>query len=274
MSETVGILGLGIIGAAWAKHLNDDGVLRGVWNRSAKEDFPMWKNSPAAVAEAADVLIVVVADPPAVQSVLEAVLPKLSARHLVIQSSTIDPKSSSRFAAMVRAKGAAYVEAPFTGSKPAAEQRKTVFFLGGNAADLARAEPVLARISVTRNVIGTNEQAAVMKLCGNLQISAQMEAMCEALAWARRAGISDEVFFNGFRPTAVWSPLYNLKEPKLRAGDYAPQFSVKHMLKDMKLADGSAPMPLPVPKLMIERLGLAAANGWTDEDMAALLKNL
>ena len=51
----------------------------------------------------------------------------------------------------------------------------------GDAADLARAEPVLARISVTRNVIGNNEQATVMKLCGNLQISAQMEAMCEAL---------------------------------------------------------------------------------------------
>lgn len=273
-SEKVGVLGLGIIGAAWAKHLNDDGVLAATWNRTPQPSFAKWRATPAEVADAASVLIIVVADPPAVQSVLDAVLPKLGARHLVIQCSTIDPKSSSNFAAQVRARGSAYVEAPFTGSKPAAEQRKTVFFLGGDAADIARAEPVLARISITRNIIGNNEQAAVMKLCGNLQISAQMEALCEALAWARRAGISDEVFFNGFRPTAVWSPLYNLKEMKLRNGDYAPQFSVKHMLKDMKLADGSNPLELPIPKLLIERLGLAAANGWTDEDMSALLKNL
>ena len=271
---SAGVLGLGIIGSAWARHLNDDGILCGAWNRTPQRDFPCWKDSPAEVADSADVLMIVVADPPAVQAVLDEILPRLFARHLVIQSSTIDPQSSSRFAAMVRATGAAYVEAPFTGSKPAAEQRKTVFFLGGDAADIARAEPVLARISMTRNVIGTNEQATVMKLCGNLQISAQMEALCEAFAWARTAGISDDTFFAALRSSAAWSGLYTLKENKLKAGDYAPQFSVKHMLKDMKLADGAMSLPLPLVKTMMDRLGLATMNGAADEDISALLKNL
>lgn len=276
MSEktNVGVLGLGIIGAEWAKHLDHDGLLAGAWNRSPKPDFSNWKPSPAEVADAADVLIIVVADPPAVQSVLESLLPRLGARHLVIQSSTIDPQSSRRFAGLVQARGAAYVEAPFTGSKPAAEQRKMVYFLGGDPAAVARAAPVLERLSQQRHVIGTCEQAAVMKLCGNLQISAQLEAMCEAFAWARSAGIADETFFNALRPTAVWSPFYTLKEPKLRGGDFSPQFSVKHMLKDMKLAEGAAALPLPLVRLFIERLGRAAQNGWAEEDIAALLKNL
>lgn len=273
-STTAGLLGLGIIGSAWAKHLNDDGVLRGAWNRTPQPGFPQWKNSPADVAGAADALIIVVADPPAVQSVLDAMLPRLTTRHLVIQSSTIDPESSRSFAALVRSRGTAYVEAPFTGSKPAAEARKTLFYLGGNPADIARAEPVLARLSQQRIVIGTNEQAATMKLAANLQISSQLEALCEALAWARNANIPDETFFAAMRPNASWSPLYSLKEPKLRAGDFAPQFSVKHMLKDMKLADASASLPLPLVRIMIERLGLAAQNGWAEEDIAALLKNL
>jgi len=274
MTTTVGVLGLGIIGSAWARHLNDDGLLRATWNRTPQPDFPQWKYTPADAADAADILIIVVADPPAVKSVLEAMLPRLGSRHLVIQSSTIDPESSRLFSVMVRERGAAYVEAPFTGSKPAAEQRKTIYFLGGEPAAISRAEPVLSRLSQQRHVVGTNTQAAIMKLCGNLQISAQMEAMCEALAWARREGIADGTFFDALRSTAVWSPLYTLKETKLRNGDFAPQFSVKHMLKDMKLADDSAAPPLPLPRLMIDRLGMAAQNGWADEDMAALIKNL
>lgn len=273
-SNSVAVLGLGIIGSAWARHLDADGLLRAAWNRTPQPDFPHWTPTPAAAAGAADVLLVVVADPPAVASVLGDMLPRLDARHLVIQSSTIDPGSSSRFRRLVRERGAAYVEAPFTGSKPAAEQRKTVFFLGGDPADIARAEPVLSRLSQQRHVIGNNEQAAVMKLAGNLQISAQMEALCEALAWARRAGIPDATFFDALRTTAVWSPLYTLKEMKLRQGDFAPQFSVKHMLKDMRLADAAAAASLPLPRLLIERLGLAAEKGGADEDMAALLKNL
>ncbi len=271
---TVGVLGLGIIGSAWARHLHADGLLRGVWNRTPQPDFPKWKKTPAEVADAAERLIIVVADPPAVQSVIEAILPRLTSRHLVIQSSTIDPKSSSKFAAMVRASGAAYVESPFTGSKPAAEQRKTVFFVGGDAADIIRAVPVLARLSQERFVLGSIEQATVMKLSCNLQIAAQLEALCEGLAWARKAGISDETYFTALRPNVAWSPLYTLKEAKLRTGDFAPQFSVKHMLKDMKLADATASLPLPLARVMIERLGLAAQKGGGDEDMSALLKNL
>lgn len=267
------VLGLGIIGAAWARHLHADGWLAAAWNRTPAPGFPAWRDTPAAAADAADALVIVVADPPAVESVLGAMLDRLGPRHVVIQSSTIDPASSRRFAGMVGGRGAAYVEAPFTGSRPAAEARQTVYYLGGEPAAIDRAAPVLERLSSRRFTIGTGEQACVMKLACNLQIATQLETLCESLRWARAAGIPDDTFFGALRTNAAWSGVTQLKEPKLRAGDYAPQFSVRHMLKDLRLATGATPGGmLPVGATVAERLQAAAGLGWGAEDMCALLK--
>lgn len=269
-----GILGLGLIGSIWARHLHDDGWLAGSWNRTPKPDFPAWRNSPAEVADAADALIVVVSDPPAVDAVLRSLEPRLGPRHVVIQNSTIDPVSSRRFEALVKARGAAYVEAPFSGSKPGAETRRTVYYLGGDATAIARATPVLERLSQQRFVVGTGEQAALLKLASNLQIAVQLEALCETLRWARAAGLEDEVFFNMLRGNMAWSGVYQIKEPKLRARDYTPQFAVRHMLKDVRLALGAAPTPLPLGDVLATRLSLAAERGWAEDDYSAIYRLL
>ena len=133
LMKTIGVIGLGIIGGTWAKHYAAAGVLAGCWNRTPQPAMPHWKDTPEAVAAAADAVQIVVADPPAVQGVLDRILPRLGPGKVVIQSTTIDPASSDRFRAQVEARGARYLEAPFTGSKPAAEQRKTVYYLGGPA---------------------------------------------------------------------------------------------------------------------------------------------
>lgn len=271
---TTGVLGLGIIGGLWARNLEADGWLRGAWNRTPQPAFPRWMDHPADVARHADALIIVVADPAAVESVLDAIRPALEPRHLVIQSSTIDPASNDRFEALVRSRGASYVAAPFTGSKPAAEQRQNVFYLGGDPTAVERAQAVLSHLSQHRFAIGTGAQACTLKLACNLMITAQLEALCEAFAWARRAGVADEVFFDALRPNVAWSGLAKLKETKLRQGDFAPQFSVKHMLKDMRLCAQTAGPDLPVLSVLIERLADAARAGRADEDISAILTGL
>ncbi len=275
MSKTIGVIGLGIIGGTWAGHYQAAGVLRGTWNRTAQPTAPQWQASPEAVATASDVVQIVVADPPAVESILVRILPALGAGKVVVQSSTIDPGSSAKFAAMVTARGARYLEAPFTGSKPAAEQRQTVFYLGGDAALIAELEPLFSLISSTRLHIGTGEQAATLKLAMNLNISAQMEALCEALTLARRAGVGDDVFFGALAKNVSYSGVTKLKEPKLRAGDYAPQFSVKHMAKDMRLASKiNGCEDFPVLDAVRHRLAEAERAGYADEDFSALMKLL
>ncbi len=271
----IGVLGLGIIGGVWARHYHAAGVLAGAWNRTPQPDFPGWQPTPEAVAAAADVVQIVVADPAAVESVLTRILPKLGPGKVVVQSSTIDAASSAKFAALVAARGARYLEAPFTGSKPAAEQRQTVFYLGGDLPLIKELEPLLSLVSSQRFVIGTNEQACTLKLAMNLNIAAQMQALSEALTLARRAGITDGVFFEALGKNAGYSGLTKLKEPKLKAGDFSPQFSVKHMSKDMRLAIHSAGgAGLPLLGTVRAALHAAEARGLGDEDFSALIKLL
>ncbi len=271
--ETIGVIGLGIIGSVWARHYATAGKLAGTWNRTPHPDAPAWKDSAAAVAEAADVIQIVVADPPAVESVLDTILPQLGPGKVVVQSSTIDAESSLRFEQLVAARGARYLAAPFTGSKPAAEQRQTVYYLGGDRGLMTALEPLLSLVSGKRFIVGTNEQACTFKLAMNLNLAVQMQGLVEALTLARRAGVTDEVFFDALSQNAGYSGLVKLKEPKLRAGDFSPQFSVKHMLKDMRLASRMAGCD--------DFLGLEAAReslrkadnaGSGDEDFSAILK--
>ena len=271
----VGIIGLGIIGEVWARNYAAAGVLAATWKRTPKPDVPGWKDTPEAVAEAADVIQIVVADPAAVEGVLTRILPKLGPGKVVVQSSTIDAESSAKFEARVVATGARFLAALFTGSKPAAEQKQTVFYLGGDRALIAELEPVLATISAKRIVIGTNEQACTFKLAMNLNIAAQMQGLAEALTMARTAGVSDDVFFTALAQNVSYSGLVKLKEPKLRAGDFAPQFSIKHLHKDMRLASATAGCTdFPVLEALRESLKTAEARGLGDEDYSAVIKLL
>ena len=109
----------------------------------------------------------------------------------------------------------------------------------------------------------------------NLNIAAQMEALSEAITLARGAGISDDVFFGALSRNASQSGLAKLKEPKLRSGDFSPQFSVKHMLKDMRLASGiDGTAGFPVLATVRERLAAAEQAGLGNEDFSVLIKLL
>ena len=273
--KTIGVIGLGIIGSVWARHYAKAGVLVGAWNRTPQPDFPEWLPTPEAVTTAADVIQIVVADPPAVQSILDRIAPLLTPAKIVVQSSTIDPESSERFRLLVSSRGAGYLEAPFTGSKPAAEAQKTVFYLGGDSEVIEKIEPLLALVSESRFPIGTNKQAATLKLAMNLNLAAQMQGLAEALTLARRAGVSDDLFFTVLSKNVGYSGLTRLKELKLRTGDYSPQFSVKHLLKDLRLTSRTAGCEeFPVLDTLCGILHAASVNGMADEDISAIIKQL
>lgn len=269
---TVSVLGLGIIGSIWAGHYSKAGILAATWNRTPKPDSPKWVDSPSEAAAKASIIHLCVYDPGSVAEVLDRILPELGEGKTVVQSSTIDPASAGKFASTVQATGARYVEAPFTGSKPAAEEKATVFFLGGDPGDLEAIEPVLSLVSRKRFRFDSPEQAATIKLAMNHQISAITEALCEGVSWARKAGLTDDQFFGALRENVAWSGLAALKEPRIREMDFSPQFSIRNMEKDMRLASDSAPIDLPSLKLVRERLTAALEAGYGDDDFVSLLR--
>lgn len=270
----VAVLGLGLIGSIWAKHYAAAGQLATAWSRSPKPDLPFENESLEACAAKAEFLQLCVFDADSVRSVLTQLLPHLTSKHTVIQSSTIDGASAEEFSELVKKSGAQYLEAPFTGSKPAAEERKTVFFLGGSEPVAQAAEVILKTISATRFYIGTPRQAATIKLAMNLQISGITQALCESITISRDAGISDDTFFEVMKQNVAWSGLSALKEPKIRDADFSPQFSIKNMHKDMRLAKQTAQSNMPLLETIIKCFATAEDAGYSEDDFLSLIKNL
>jgi 3-hydroxyisobutyrate dehydrogenase-like beta-hydroxyacid dehydrogenase len=271
------ILGLGIIGTEWAKNLHADGVPLKVWNRTPKDapGLPAPTTDPAEAVRGAELIILVVADPPAVDEVLARIEPALGPGKILAQASTVSAEWNLKFAARVEKTGAKFLEIPFTGSKPAAQERKTVFYAGGDRDLLARAEPVLSRISGTRLHIGPLGSAASLKLAMNMNIAMLLEGLCESLSFARAAGIPDAIFFEAMKVNAGRAPMTDLKEPKLRAGDYAPQFSLKHMNKDLRLAlQGADAQALPQLRALMRQYDTGMAKGLGDSDFSVLMSLL
>ena len=272
----VSVLGLGIIGSAWAKNLIADGHVVRCWNRTPK-DFPNFYASIQEAVEGAEVIFIVVADPPAVQSVLDQIQPWLGPGVLVIQSSTISAKWTLLFAEQVQRTGALFLEAPFTGSKPAAEQRQTVYYLGGDPEVVEKARPILEPIASAILHIGPLGSASTLKLAMNLNIAGIAQSLCESLTLCRAAGIPDEVYFSALKRNASRSGVSDLKEPKLRQGDYTPQFSLKHMAKDLRLAlESAADLSVSLEQTghlkKIYEQGMDA--GWADDDFIGLMRLL
>jgi 3-hydroxyisobutyrate dehydrogenase-like beta-hydroxyacid dehydrogenase len=272
--KRIAVVGLGIIGNAWAQNLHADGLSVRGWNRSRK-DVPFYEADLAKAVTDAEIIIIVVADPPAVESVLDVIVPLLKPGQIVAQSSTISAHWTKLFAQRVEATGAEFLEAPFTGSKPAAEARKTVFYLGGSAELVEKARPVLERLSASRLHVGPIGSASSLKLAMNLNLALAMQALSESLTLTRAEGISDEKYFEALHMNVGRSGLSDLKEPKLRDKNYAPQFSLKHMNKDLRLAlETAGSLDLPVAKQLKSFYDKGINEGFGDDDFIGVIRLL
>jgi len=272
----ISVLGLGIIGSAWAKNLIADGHTVRCWNRTPK-DFPNFTPSIQEAMNEAEVIFIIVYDPPAVQSVLNQIQSRLGPGQLVIQSSTISAKWTQLFAGEVQKTGAWFLEAPFTGSKTAAEQRQTIYYLGGDPETVEKARPILEPLSSVILHIGPLGSASTLKLAMNLNIAGIAQTLCESLMLCRKAGIPDDIYFSALTPNVARSGVSDFKGPKLRQHDYSAQFSLKNMAKDLRLAlETAAELSLPLEQTGhlkgIYDQGIAA--GWSNDDFIGLMRLL
>ena len=270
--KSIAVLGLGIIGSVWARNLIADGFEVRAWNRTP-QDFPGFVPDAAAAARGADIVFLVVADPAAVWQVLDHIESSLGAGQTLVQCSTISAEWTLRFAKRVQATGAHYLEAPFTGSKPAAQARQTVYYLGGEADLVQEVRPVLEHLSKAILHIGPIGSASTLKLAMNLNIATVSAALQEGLNLCRQHGIEDDTFFDALHQNVARSGVSDLKEPKLRAHDYTPQFSVKHMAKDLRLALETGEIAsLPVTAAVSALYERGLQEGLGDDDFSGLMR--
>jgi 3-hydroxyisobutyrate dehydrogenase-like beta-hydroxyacid dehydrogenase len=272
----VAVLGLGIMGEAMARNLDQDRLLAAAWNRTPNKDFPKFQASVHDAVRNSGIILILVTDDQAVSDLLDLIEPDLGKQHLVVQCSTVKPDSNIAFQKRVEKTGARFIEALIGGSKGAAINRQIIFYTGGDKNDVQRAEPVLQKISAKCIYIGETGKASHIKLAMNLNIAMQVEALCESFAYAERAGIDAATFFNVLRNNTAWNRLSEYKEQKFRDMDFSPQFSVKNMHKDVRLAlETDGPDKRLALLMALEAIFTRAEQaGFGDEDMVALYKLL
>jgi 3-hydroxyisobutyrate dehydrogenase-like beta-hydroxyacid dehydrogenase len=235
--KNIGVIGLGIIGRGIAGNLRRKGFPVYVWNRSPRS-IPNFVGSLGEVAEICNYIQIFVSDDDALLQTVQRLVEKLTPRHLVLAHSTVAPDSMRAAAEIVERRKARFVEAPFTGSKTAAENGELVYYVCGDNAALSEARPILQASSKEIIEIGpTIGQASAIKIATNMITAASVQAAAEALALIQALGLPLEKFIEAMRSNASHSTTLAMKLPKILSRDFEPHFSVKHMLKDMQIAN-------------------------------------
>ena len=272
--KNVGVIGLGIIGSRVREVLRRKGFHAFVWNRTPKP-VPNFVGAPSELAEMCSCIQIFVSDDEALLEVVRQLAPGIGARHVIVAHPTVAPHSMISAAEIVEKRGARFVEAPFTGSKEAAENGQLVYYLGGTEPALREARPFLEASSKGMLSIGEVGQATIIKIVTNMVTAASVQAAAEAMALVQASGLPLEKFAEAMKGNASNSKTLDLKLPKMIASEFDPHFSVKHMLKDMQIASRmglSHHLELGITSAARDRLLEQMQRGHGDEDYSAVAR--
>jgi 3-hydroxyisobutyrate dehydrogenase-like beta-hydroxyacid dehydrogenase len=275
----VAFLGLGIMGRPMASNLVKAGHEVSVWNRSAGREVEGARtaSSPADAARGAEVVWMCVSDTAAVESVLfgpQGVDEALAEGMTIADSSTISPSATRKFAERVRAKGVNYVDAPMTGSKVAAEAGSLTFMVGGDEAVIESLKPLFAGMGKVFFRMGETGKGQAAKLAMNLQIALIYEGFAEGLTLATKLGVDIENLLKVVQASMVRSGVVEYKAPFVLKRDFTPNFPLRLMHKDIRLALEAAKevrVKLPALETVEEIYEMATEDGHENLDYAATL---
>jgi 3-hydroxyisobutyrate dehydrogenase-like beta-hydroxyacid dehydrogenase len=275
----VAFLGLGIMGRSMAANLVKAGHEVAVWNRSAGKDVEGARAAayPGDAAAGAEVVWMCVSDTKAVEQVLfgeGGAEPALAAGMIIADSSTISPSATLHFAERVKGRGVDYVDAPMTGSKIAAEAGSLIFMVGGGDLPVARLQPLFQAMGKQVFHMGETGKGQATKLAMNLQIALIYEGFAEALTLAAKLGVDVEKMLPLIQASMVRSGVVDYKAPFIMKRDFSPNFPLRLMLKDIRLALDAAKesrVRLPGLEAVEEVYDVAAQEGQQDLDYAATL---
>lgn len=277
-SMNIGVIGCGIIGSRMGRNWQKAGHSVLGWNRTRAHaeglGFPL-AESPLDLASRSEVIMVVVADPAALESVIGAMTRTSLTGKIVLNASTVGPHDNQRADEAVRAAGGQFAETPFTGSKTSAEAARLVFYVGGENALVKRIEPLLLQIGQKLFHFGSVGSAADAKLIMNLMLANLMEAMAEGYLIARKAGLNMQTFLDAYKANAGYSVLADMKSASMLAGNFETHFSLKHMDKDIRLAlarAGELQASCPLTQRLKELFAEGMARGWGEEDFSVLFR--
>jgi 2-hydroxy-3-oxopropionate reductase len=280
IDETVGFIGLGVMGAAMARNLVRVGVRVVVHNRSRgpvdelQAEGATAASSPREVAERCTLTITMLPDSPDVEAVVEGVLAGAGAGHLLIDMSTISPIVARRLAREAAVHGVAMLDAPVSGGDVGAREGTLSIMLGGDEAAFARALPVLGILGKTVVRVGDSGAGQVVKACNQVVVALTIEALSEALVLGSKAGVEPEAILSVLGGGLAGSRVLEMRGGGMVDHRFTPGFRAELHHKDLGIALDTARamgVSLPVTALVDQMLASLRQNGHSASDHSALL---
>lgn len=281
---TVGFAGLGVMGHSMAGHILEGGFPVFVYNRSKGKALDLmdrgarWKDDPAALAEACDVVITMVGYPADVEEVYfgeRGLFKGVGPGAVLIDMTTSSPDLAIRIAAEGAKKGVSVLDAPVSGGDKGAREATLSIMVGGDEDIFCAMEPLFALMG--KNIVhqGGPGSGQHTKMANQIALASNMMGACEALAYGQKAGLDPQKMLSSISGGAAGSWALTNLAPRILAGDFAPGFFVKHFLKDMKIAleeADRAGLEIPGLKGAFAQYSRTAAMGLEDDGTQALYK--
>ncbi|MGB7434004.1 MAG: NAD(P)-dependent oxidoreductase [Candidatus Acidiferrum sp.] len=284
----IGLIGLGLMGRPMGMNLLKAGHALTVWNRTPSRADELVRagavlaTTPREVAAASEVLLTIVSDPPALESVLwgrdgvnDGALGGLKAGAIYIDSSTVSPALEKKIAAACQERGVRFLDAPVTGGDWGAREGNLVFMIGGDAATLKDVEPLLGVMGKKWFHLGPNGAGQTVKLAMNAILALEVGAVAEAIGLVTKAGLAGEQLLEVLQASMGRSGLLDLKTPLMLKGDYKPSFPLRLMHKDLGLAlelGNQLGVALPTTAAAREIYNYVKGEAKEDLDYSAVMK--
>jgi 3-hydroxyisobutyrate dehydrogenase len=280
----VGFVGLGTMGGAMAANVARAGFEVSAWNRTPGRAAELGElgvavlASPAEVAAASEIVVTIVSDTPDVEAVLfgeGGVAAGAGEGSLVIDMSTIAPSATRGFAARLAAQGVAMLDAPVSGGSEGAKQGTLTIFVGGEAADLERARPLLNAMGTTITHVGPIGAGQAVKAVNQVILAGTYLGVAEGLVLAMKAGLDGEQVVAALSGGAAQSWVLANRSGRMLANDYPLGFKVALHRKDLGIALQLARetgTSLPISALCEQLEAGLIGKGHGDDDVSAVAR--
>ncbi len=280
--ETIGFIGLGIMGRPMAENLREADYELVVYNRTEEKADEFVEgggekaSSPREVAEKSDVVITMLPDSPQVEELVlgeDGVAAGVSEGKLYIDMSSIAPATSRQVHEVLEEKGVAAVDAPVSGGQPAAESGELAIMVGGSDDAVERARPILEVMGKAVTHIGPPGAGQVAKAANQVVVALTIQAVSEALTLARKSGVDAAKVREALLGGLAQSKILEMHGQRMLEHEFDPGFKLSLHRKDLAIALQAAReegVPLLATAQAAEVMNALIASGHGDQDHAVI----
>src|SRR5215213_7701583 len=281
MADTVGFIGLGIMGKPMAENLIEAGHDLVVYNRTREKaedlDGATAAESPKVVAENSDIVITMLPDSPQIEEILagaEGVLEGVKDGALIVDMSTISPVVTEELSEKAKEKGASMLDAPVSGGDVGAIEGTLAIMVGGNEEDFERALPLFEVMGGAVTHVGPSGAGQVVKAANQIVVALTIEAVSEALVLGSKGGVAPEKVLDVLGGGLAGNKVMEVKREKLLEHSFDPGFRIELHHKDLGIALAAGReygVTLPVTAAVDQMLETLKMRGRGDQDHSAIL---